>query len=99
MFIYLAKGKLPWSGLKVKDIDEKYRKIGEMKSATDPSDLCKGYPGEFITYMHYTRGLPYDERPDYEKMLMLMRKVRQKHCPDFMERDLDWLKGQDLKPL
>jgi casein kinase 1 epsilon len=27
--------------------------------------LCKGFPTEFSTYLSYTRGLKFDEKPEY----------------------------------
>ena len=27
--------------------------------------LCKGYPTEFSTFLSYTRGLKFDEKPEY----------------------------------
>uniref|UniRef100_A0A0A9Y1P1 non-specific serine/threonine protein kinase n=1 Tax=Lygus hesperus TaxID=30085 RepID=A0A0A9Y1P1_LYGHE len=37
VLIYMYRGRLPWSGLNVKDRDEKERIIGERKAKLDPT--------------------------------------------------------------
>lgn len=35
--------------------------------------LCKGFPAEFAMYLNYTRGLRFDEAPDYMYLRQLFR--------------------------
>ena len=35
--------------------------------------LCKGFPAEFPMYLNYTRGLRFDEAPDYMYLRQLFR--------------------------
>merc|ERR1740121_1524978 len=81
VFFYLLRGKLPWSGLKAKTDEEKYRKIGEVKKTTPITDLCKGHPPEFARYLEYSRALQWEERPDYERLHQLVRSVREQVAP------------------
>jgi casein kinase 1 len=94
MFFYMLRGVLPWSGLKARTDEEKYRKIGEKKKTFPLNELCKGHPQEFATYLEYCRGLPWQERPDYERLQQLMRKVR-KQAGDPADHQLPWL-GKDV---
>lgn len=35
--------------------------------------LCKGFPAEFSMYLNYSRGLRFDEAPDYMYLRQLFR--------------------------
>eukprot|EP00350_Pseudokeronopsis_sp_OXSARD2_P014208 CAMPEP_0170552360 /NCGR_PEP_ID=MMETSP0211-20121228/10260_1 /TAXON_ID=311385 /ORGANISM="Pseudokeronopsis sp., Strain OXSARD2" /LENGTH=54 /DNA_ID=CAMNT_0010860039 /DNA_START=286 /DNA_END=447 /DNA_ORIENTATION=+ len=45
--IYLAKGELPWQGVKAQSKQEKYQLIMEKKMSMTPELLCMGLPSEF----------------------------------------------------
>jgi serine/threonine protein kinase len=49
VMMYLNKGELPWQGMRAKTKKEKYQKILEKKIAVTPDELCKTYPGMFVT--------------------------------------------------
>ncbi|XP_025193986.1 casein kinase I-like [Melanaphis sacchari] len=65
MYMYLARGSLPWQGLKVHNAKERFQKIGEMKKSTPIDSLCEGYP-EMAEYMKYVRHLEFYEEPNYK---------------------------------
>ena len=46
-FLYFAKDKLPWQGVKTKNKREKHKKIMEYKEEYTPDKLCEGLPEEF----------------------------------------------------
>jgi casein kinase 1 len=48
VFMYFLRGGLPWQGLRAQTNKQKYEKIGEKKQSTLISDLCDGFPGEFL---------------------------------------------------
>ena len=75
VLIYFLLGKLPWQGLPVKANEDRYVKIMEKKRDTKPEDLCKTLPKEFQKYVEYTRGMQYEEDPDYEKLKQLFYDV------------------------
>ncbi|KAJ1560625.1 casein kinase I, partial [Cladochytrium tenue] len=75
VFMYFLRGSLPWQGLKAPTNKQKYEKIGEKKQAVSPAELGKGHPDEFITYLSYTKGLRFDEEPDYHYLISLFDKV------------------------
>jgi hypothetical protein len=75
VLMYFLRGKLPWQGLRVKNKEDRYHKIMEIKKETSPSLLCHGYPKEFKKYVEYTRNLEYEQDPDYEMLKDLFKTV------------------------
>jgi len=47
----------------------------EKKLSTPIETLCKGYAGEFATYLTYTRNLRFDEKPDYNYCRNLFKEL------------------------
>jgi len=68
LFIYFVRGKLPWSGIKVKSEDDRFNKVGQIKKKTPPEVLCKGMPDEFPAYLKAVRRLRFDEQPNYKAL-------------------------------
>ena len=79
VLIYFLLGKLPWQGLPVKTNEDRYVKIMEKKRDTKPEDLCKNLPHQFQEYVEYTRGMDYEEDPNYEKLKDLFKTVMEKN--------------------
>ena len=71
--MYFNRGSLPWQNLKAATKKQKYEKISEKKMSTPIEVLCKSYPAEFSMYLNYTRGLRFDEAPDYMYLRQLFR--------------------------
>ena len=46
LFVYLAKGKLPWQKVRAKNKQKKYEKILALKKQSTPEILCKDLPGK-----------------------------------------------------
>ena len=75
VFVYFARGSLPWQGLKAATDDEKDAQIKEKKKGLSGEQLCNGLlPEEFATYINYTRGLAFDDEPDYSYLRWLFRR-------------------------
>jgi hypothetical protein len=66
--IYMAKGKLPWQGIRATDKQTKYHKIFLSKKGMAIEKLCEGLPAIFCDFMGYIRSLKFDDRPDYEQI-------------------------------
>lgn len=64
MLIYLAKGTLPWKGIRTKKTMKK--QIGDMKKNIKLTELTKELPKCFYSYMKYVKKLAFDEDPNYE---------------------------------
>lgn len=75
VLMYFLRGSLPWQGLKVEPNEDKFQKIMEVKINTPVEVVCRGHPEMFQKYITYTRGLGFEERPDYEHLRNLLRSV------------------------
>lgn len=73
--IYMLRGKLPWSGLRLQDRDEKERVIGQMKNEMSIQQICSKCPRAFETFLTYTRCMKFEEDPQYNMCQMLFRSV------------------------
>ena len=73
--IFLAKGKLPWQGVRVKNKKEKHKKIMEKKLMYSPEELCYGLPEEFPILLKYSRKLDFMEKPDYEGIKGMFKEL------------------------
>jgi serine/threonine protein kinase len=91
--IYLAKGKLPWQGVKTKNKKEKHKKIMESKISYSPEQLCKDLPEEFVNLLKYSRNLEFEENPDY-KSIKLMFKNHIIKNGETMNFEFDWDKAK-----
>ena len=81
ILIYLGTGTLPWKGLKTKGKDEKYSKILSIKMNTKNDELLKGLPNEFMTFLQTVRDLQFEQKPDYEYLKQLLRKMNTTKTP------------------
>ena len=75
VLMYFLKGKLPWQGLRLKNKEDRYHKIMEIKRDTSPAQLCFGFPDEFKKYVEYTRNLEYEDDPDYDMLKNLFKNI------------------------
>ena len=65
VLIYFLKGKLPWQNILIKNKEERYKKINEIKLNIDTDILCSDCPEEFGEYITYIKNLKYEEDPNY----------------------------------
>ena len=89
--IYLAKGKLPWQGVRTKNKKEKHKKIMESKSQITPEKLCEGLSGEFVNLLKYARELEFEERPDYKNIKIMFKQLISAN-----KQQMDWKFDWDL---
>jgi len=54
------------------------------------NNLCAGFPKQFIEYVEYTRGIDFEEEPDYQLMKDLFNKMFNEAGFD-MDYKYDWL--------
>jgi hypothetical protein len=52
--------------------------------------LLEGHPHEFVEYLHYVRGLAFDEKPNYNYLRGLLTKVLEKNGWTF-DHEYDWI--------
>jgi serine/threonine protein kinase len=86
VLMYFLRGKLPWQGLHMKNKEDRYHKIMEIKMETTPHVLCKGFPEEFEQYVDYSRNLKYEDDPDYKYLKNLFSNI----LKDDTEYLYDW---------
>ena len=91
ILIYFLRGRLPWQGIKVKNKEDKYKKILEKKKQISSSILCKDYPIELVNFVEYIKSLHFTEVPDYNYLKNLLKSIMKKNN---MEIDFyyDWCK-------
>ena len=96
--IYLAKGKLPWQGVRTKNKKEKHKKIMDSKLSMTPEQLCENLPWEFPKLLKYARELEFEEKPDY-KNIKLMFKSYLDSNNIVMDFEFDWdnIKNEENK--
>jgi len=68
---------------------EKYQKIMEKKLGTPIDVLCKGFPGEFVTFLTYCRNLKFEDKPDYTYLKTLLKDLFVKSGYE-MDYQYDW---------
>jgi len=75
VLMYFSRGSLPWQGLRASTKGNKYEKIMKKKMSTPIEVLCRNTPYEFSTFLHYCRGLRFEDRPDYLFLRRLFRDL------------------------
>jgi hypothetical protein len=66
--------------------------IGAAKKSTPVEDVCKGCPKEFHMYLHYCRGLRFNEKPDYNYLRKLFNGLFNKLGHEY-DWKFDWTIG------
>ena len=92
VLLYLLKGKLPWQSLMIKNKEERYHKIMEIKRDISTTELCKDFPEEFQQYFDYVRKLEYEEDPDYDMIKNLFKNILKKS-----KCEIDYYYDWDIK--
>ena len=80
VLMYFLRGNLPWQGVKVKEGEKHYEKIGNVKMNTSVDELCEGFPEEIKYYFNYVKQLEFEEEPNYNFLLELFEGVLIKYC-------------------
>jgi len=90
ILIYFALGRLPWQGVKADSRKEFNQKVMEKKIMKPAEILCRSLPPEFATYLNYCRTLKFNEKPAYNSLRHLFRKVylRKRFSEDYL---FDWI--------
>eukprot|EP00924_Labyrinthula_sp_SR-Ha-C_P016762 maker-scaffold_6-snap-gene-14.50-mRNA-1 protein AED:0.01 eAED:0.01 QI:142/1/1/1/1/1/2/107/355 len=101
VLIFLALGRLPWQGIKVKKHQEhdpkiKYNLICKKKMEVSVEKLCRDLPRCFELYVQYTRSLYYMDKPNYPYLKTLFKDEigRMVAAGEVTEDeiDYDWIK-------
>ena len=80
VLLYFLRGNLPWQGIKCKNNEKHYEKIGNKKQSTSIDELCAGFPEQFQNYFNYVKQLDFTEDPNYNFLIELFEGVLRKIC-------------------
>ncbi|CAF0979303.1 unnamed protein product, partial [Didymodactylos carnosus] len=76
ILIYLARGELPWMGIKnINTKKQKYEIISAKKMEITGADLCRDLPKEYRLFNDYVKALEFSEKPDYYYIRSLLRSL------------------------
>lgn len=67
--IYLARGSLPWQGIRAPDYPSKMAQIKERKLVTEARDVAKGLPYAFVKALEEVKELGFDDAPRYDRLV------------------------------
>ena len=97
VLLYFLRGSLPWQGIKIKEKENRLKKILAKKKETTSDELCENLPEEFKYLVDYARNLGYTENPDYEKLRQnFLILVKEKMCCNF-DFVYDWTTENDIQ--
>ena len=80
VLLYFLRGNLPWQGIKCKNNEKHYEKIGNIKQITSIDELCSGFPEQFKQYFKYVKQLEFKDKPNYKFLIELFKNVLRKIC-------------------
>ncbi|CAG8499863.1 1284_t:CDS:2 [Ambispora leptoticha] len=72
LFVYLIRGKLPWTGIKGRNAQEVWDAVSEMKADFPLERLCAELPKGYFDFIKYTRSLYFSQDPDYDYLRKLL---------------------------
>jgi serine/threonine protein kinase len=97
--VYFVRGTLPWLNLEVGTMEEKFRRVTEIKAAISIAELCSGIPPAFACFFHAVRALGFAEEPQYAlyrqwfRDLFLEKQFVFDGCYDWMNESPDTALG------
>jgi serine/threonine protein kinase len=74
--VYLATGDLPW-------LRKKGKEVGLMKVQLNPGQVCKNLPPAFTKILKYVRSLRFQEKPDYQFLLVQIKSAKLQSSPEY----------------
>ncbi|XP_054156984.1 casein kinase I-like [Oppia nitens] len=78
MLVYFLKGELPWMGIKIKEIKERYNQILKVKQRTTTESLCADIPVEFCNYLKDIKSLEFADEPKYREYSAWFKRLLRK---------------------
>jgi casein kinase 1 len=71
----LTPDGLTWTRNGVPKTDEAHDLLKAEKLRANPEDLCAGMPVEFEDFLLYTRGLRFEQTPDYKRWILVFEEL------------------------
>jgi serine/threonine protein kinase len=91
LWIYLARGRLPWQGIRDYAGLAKITRIGQIKANEPIEQLCAGLPDEFAVYMNYVRSLRPFDLPDHDGLRDLFQALANQLGVGNYDWIFDWM--------
>ena len=92
MILYFLAKKLPWMNMKAKNMAQKYQKIYLKKKKFNYKEFCMKFPPEIVTLLDYVLTLSFKEKPNYEFMRMLFKRILERE-KQYKINYFSWLDG------
>lgn len=89
--VYFLKGRLPWQGIKTKDIDELYELILQKKLKTSLEELCEGIHENFKRFLIYCKDLNFEDEPKYEILIKYMNEILENKVIEYEWNESTWI--------
>jgi serine/threonine protein kinase len=86
--VYFFKGTLPWQGIREANRLVRCLMIGEAKRKETPKTICSMMPDEFSEMLEYTKGLRFDEGPNYQMLTAKLTGLASRLSLDILH--FDW---------
>ena len=97
--LYFYLGKLPWQSLSANNRIERYARIAEIKLRMPIEQICGvSAPLEFSNYMYYVRALRFEDRPDYNSIRFIFKKLMKKEGLEY-DHVFDWVIANPDHPI
>ncbi|CCW64794.1 unnamed protein product [Phytomonas sp. EM1] len=88
---YMYRGRLPWTGLNIKDYDTKEKHIGKLKEQVPVNEICAKCPRQFSYLLFYVRNMAFTETPHYEMCHALLHSILEEmDPPEQIDNIFDW---------
>ena len=75
LIIYLFENKLPWTGIKSKNFQDKKNKIIECHKKITHKELCKNLPYQIAYIYNEINNLKIDEKPKYKYYRQILKEL------------------------
>ena len=98
MILYFLAKKLPWQGLKAKNLGEKYKKIYNYKKEFNYKSFCKNYPIEVTNLFDYVYSLAFNEKPSYQYMREMFKKILEQNNL-FIKDFFSWMDKKEYEDI
>merc|ERR1712070_37344 len=90
VLLRMARGSLPWQGIKAPTKKERNERILMKKVRTLPEELCRGLPEELLEYHRALTGLQFTEQPPYDHLQHLIRSALKRRNYEY-DLVFDWM--------
>ena len=95
MILYFLAKTLPWQNMKAKNMAQKYKKIYLKKKNFNYKEFCMKFPPEIVTLLDYVLTLSFKEKPNYEFMRMLFKRILERE-KQYKRNYFSWLDGMKV---